>query len=147
MTIVRTLDETIALCWAHIVRQGRRATDGYRCAYLTHVDPDTGRYVKEGGIELKCAVGAFLPDGHPGQGCKGTVTNLIHAYPDLLPDDGIGALTILGLSHEPTMRVWSEMQALHDNGIYWHVNSAGEYTYSVSLAAFSAQVKQALVEF
>lgn len=31
----------------------------------------------------KCAIGAFIPEGHPGQKFIGTVNNLLNAHPDL----------------------------------------------------------------
>jgi hypothetical protein len=44
--------------------------NGYGCEYLT----------KEG---RKCAVGLFIPDGHPGQECGSDVSGLLDKFPDL----------------------------------------------------------------
>lgn len=45
----------------------------------------------------RCAVGCFVPDGHPGQKMSGWVRTLLGAYPDLrglmpLPDDAMHTL-------------------------------------------------------
>jgi len=51
---------------------GKRAFDPQEhvCRYLT---PDGNR----------CAVGCFLPDGHPGQSYEGTTIGLLNEYPEL----------------------------------------------------------------
>lgn len=46
------------------------ASDGEFCAYLA---PDGS----------KCAVGLFLPDGHPGQQHRGALRSLLENYPEL----------------------------------------------------------------
>lgn len=45
-------------------------SDGLSCVYLS----DDGN---------KCAVGMFIPDGHPGQKMTGVVTSLLKVHPDL----------------------------------------------------------------
>lgn len=61
--------------WQHfVVEKNPRATQKYhnvdRCAYLT---PDGH----------KCAVGIFIPDGHPAQQFVGSASTLLGEYPDL----------------------------------------------------------------
>lgn len=69
------LQETFDVVVTHLHRQGRRALDwspetGNRCVYLA---PDGS----------KCAVGALIPDGHPGQHASGAVEELLEDFPDL----------------------------------------------------------------
>lgn len=60
----------------HLLTQGRQATDGTFCQYLT----------SDG---LKCAIGCLIPDGHPAQQCGAGARDLVARFPDLgiLPTD------------------------------------------------------------
>lgn len=60
----------------------------------------------------KCAVGAWIPDGHPAQNERCNARALVSRHPDLLAKDG--PLFIDGVSEETTIRVWMGLQHLHD---------------------------------
>ena len=71
---------------------GTRATEGNHCAYLT----------KDGN---KCAVGCFIPDGHPAQNSQGRALMLSSEYPELrfpLEIFGMRLLQMVHDSHKPT---------------------------------------------
>ena len=56
----------------------------------------------------KCAVGLFIPEGHPGQTYEGTVKSLVHLHPDLrdfMPLD---------------IRSLHELQRVHDTESPYH---------------------------
>lgn len=61
--------------WNHLRTQRKRAMldDESGCAYLA---PDGSR----------CAIGVFIPEGHPAQGYEGTVGWLMEEHPDLFED-------------------------------------------------------------
>lgn len=52
----------------------------------------------------KCAVGLFIPDGHPGQKVNGSVGLLLSSYPDLEKYMPMGLIFL------------KELQDVHDNG-------------------------------
>ncbi len=74
----------------------------------------TGQALGEYGCEylsrkgLKCAVGIFIPDGHPAQNFDGDLGNLFEEYPDSLPD-------FFG----PNIRLLGRLQNVHDAGCSW----------------------------
>lgn len=80
----------------HLLTQGRQATDGTFCQYLT----------SDG---LKCAVGCLIPDGHPAQQCGGGARDLVIRFPDLgiLPTD---------LGRYSGERFLQDLQRIHDVG-------------------------------
>lgn len=83
-------------------KQGTRSVDDNRlktCLYLS----------KNGN---KCAVGAWIPDGHPAQTLSGNVESLLDAHPDLFEENG--PLFIKGLTTPETVIVWQFLQKIHD---------------------------------
>lgn len=76
--------------WNHLRTQRACANRGVECLYL---DETTGR---------KCAIGVFIPDGHPAQRCAGAVTRLRDRYPEVFEERN-GDLTFL-----------RELQNVHD---------------------------------
>lgn len=88
------LQETFDAVVQHLRQQGRRAVDetSNRCVYLA---PDGSR----------CAVGALIPDGHPGQHALGAVEDLLDEFPDLREliaptGDHVALLHWLQLAHD-----------------------------------------------
>ena len=92
-------DETVK----HIIDQGVRSVDASSfCIYLS----------AEGNT---CAIGHWIPDGHPGQKCQGTLDALVVTHPDLV---GVCVpKTPLGMS------LGMQLQQLHDRSLFSDRNS------------------------
>lgn len=101
------LQETFDAVVTHLHRQGRRAVDetSGHCYYLA---PDGSR----------CAVGALIPDGHPGQHVLGGVEDLLDEFPDL---------------RERIAPTWNHvamlvgLQLVHDDPTSWTDSGLSEY--------------------
>jgi hypothetical protein len=91
----------------HLEKQGRQAVDigsrgnsGYEggCVYLASNGD-------------KCVVGAFIPDGHPGQKFIGSVVGLLNQFPDLRD-----IFKIKGeKSYIEFCEFWCGLQNIHDD--------------------------------
>lgn len=90
LTMQRYYDETIS----YLLEQERAASDRGHCFYLT----------EDGN---KCAVGYWIPDGHPAQGVIMGVIGLAEIYPDLKG--------VAWPDHPDGLVLASKLQALHDS--------------------------------
>lgn len=115
--------------------QGRALDpDLCKCSYLT---PD-GR---------RCVVGTFIPDGHPGQACRGSVAGLLAEHPDLI------GVAVPATPHGATIA--ANLQRIHDDPTNWvddKFNHRGEdalkaLAYRFGLAYSSPLVKVKPIEF
>ena len=87
----------------HLEKQGKRAV-----GYNTHRKQNVCLYLTE--CNTKCAVGAFIPDGHEAQQSEGDASIILDEYPDLY-----GVLGIQALSNLDTREFWLNIQRCHDS--------------------------------
>tara|TARA_Y100001938_G_scaffold149998_1_gene239122 strand:- start:4158 stop:4556 length:399 start_codon:yes stop_codon:yes gene_type:complete len=100
MAIFKDMQDAYDQTVAHLEKQGEQAqnTNSAACVYLS----DSGQ---------KCAIGAFIPDGHPAQNSRGCVKKLFHRFPSLKQD----VFTIPGATETECLSFWISLQQAHDN--------------------------------
>lgn len=97
----KTFQEAFDATVRHLAKQGKKAavkdrrSDKVACLYLTDKN-------------LKCAVGAHIPSGHPAQTTVGFVEILFKAFPDIRERMSVDD------DKDTSLSFWSGMQGIHD---------------------------------
>lgn len=99
----KTFQEAFDATVRHLAKQGKKAavkdrrSDKVACLYLTDKN-------------LKCAVGAHIPDGHPAQMTIGSVGILFNAFPDIRK-----LLSVGEDKDNSSLPFWIGIQGIHDH--------------------------------
>lgn len=97
-----SIEEAYIKTVVFLENQGRRSVEESRRSACVYLSPNGD----------KCAVGAWIPDGHPVQKLTGNVNALVRSYPDLFEEGG--PLFIHDVSIAETVGFWLQFQKVHD---------------------------------